>query len=468
MMLPDVADYPAFARLLRRGDCLLQSLRAALACATCDPACTAVHLRVFAEGAAERVVRGLSAKHNDLYNMLYSTEFKQATKARPDIRDDLDSLRRTGNDGAHGRPILTTTSELLATADRIAQWLLDWEANAELGPLAGAFGTVPLWDVDPEDHGFTATDVPDGVYLLRRQGDTTVLRAEAGQLDPVRRDTPMLLFGGGRQIWEWEELRPRTPVSHISDLEEYWDARDEGHPGQRAYVPIPDGRFVNLADGRTLAGALHRSSDAGSDVTLLVEHPDGLPMGWIRTVRPVPAVGPWLLVLEHDHAYHGGAHGNWDCHFWVADARSGARSDAVQWLATWCEGQADLLALAKKLWRAQADPERMQSEPEIEARSLELTAFRFDVQETGGTILVLQFTGEECFAYSDGRWSGYTRSVEVATRQLPPAFQPFACLPRPIADWARDNLGELVGWSRIDLDTLDLLLARLDHPPEGW
>lgn len=468
MTPPDVGDFPALARLVRQGDEFLQPIRAALYCASQDSACTAVHLRVFAERVAARVVLGLAAKHCSLYDMLHSREFKQAAATRPAVRDDLDLLRRTGNDGAHGRPVLTTTFELLATADRVAQWLLDRPVSPGLGPHGGGMGAAPRWDAKAQDHVVFAAEVPDGIYLLRRQGDTTVLRAQAGQLDAIRRDAPMLLFGGGDQLWEWEELRPRAPVSRISGLDDYWDARDQGHPSHRAYVPIPDGRFVNLADGRTLASNLHPVSVSGAEATLLVEHPDGLPMGWIRTVRPLPAVGPWLPVLEHDHAYHGGAHSNWTCRFWMADARSGARVDAVPGLAAWCEQQPHLMALARGLWRAQVDPEIERDDAELEAPGLELTAFRFDVQETGATRLVLQFTAEECFAYSDGRWSSYTRSVEVATQQLPPAFQPFARLPGPIADWARENLGELVGWSRIDLEVLELLEARLDHPPEGW
>jgi hypothetical protein len=63
-----------------------------------------------------------------------------------------------------------------------------------------------------------------------------------------------------------------------------------------------------------------------------------------------------------------------------------------------------------------------------------------------------QFTGEACYACSDGRWSSYTRSVVLPDTILPPLLQPFAATPREVQAGFRivppDSAG---GWSAVRL-----------------
>ncbi len=456
--------YEALGQLEHRDDDLAQAVRSAKVCESIDLQCTAVHLRTLAERIVRSVAGTLAAPHGSLYELLQSAALLQALAGHDAAKAGLDVLRVEGNNGAHGRTITQTAADLFAAADTVADW---WLSRDRSHPL----GHRPVPKAHANAHDGTGMAPPDeadfGIYLIRRQNDTTVVRLADDGLIVLRRDVPLLLFGCGDQLWEWEPIEVRAAVSHIDDLEDYWNARDGESESDVLYVPVPDGRFVNVGDGRHIESDLPRSSSLGRAIPL-ASHRDGTPMGWIRSIRPVPAIGRWMLVMEEDHAYHGGAHSNWETRFWAADARTGHRVDLVPMLAQWCGTRPELHAQARVLWREARIADEIETEVADVPKQLELTAARFEIGPDGRPGLQLQFTGDECSAASDGRWSSYTRSALVFTSEVPPFLAGCDGLPSTLTGWLAENLGAVTGWSRLDHSMERLLLARLDHPPEGW
>lgn len=434
------------------------AVRTAQRCAGTESACAAVYLRIF----VERLVRlalefggTVRPEYRDLHAQLHSREFSQLIGDDRVLLRNLNTLRVMGNDAAHGRRVGKPLDSLFGYVESLANWIYQLSRDPRVqGRIAEVrLGTSRAeWEVPP---------VTSGLFILRRAAESTIIHVEDGKVELIRESVPGLYFGDGEQVWEWETTAPRGAVSCETDMDAYWDARDAGEP-RVAYVPVPDGRFVNLADNRRVVSALaqgweterkHGPSSADYDA----------PMGWIRSIEPLASIGPFLAVVEEDNVYAGGAHNNWERRFWTADARTGRRGELLDEVRNWVSQRPDLLAAARERWTAEAE----EGDNE-ETADLELTLFRFVLDDECNLSIVLQFTGETYFAASDGKWDGYTRSVEVVPPDLPDVLKAYACLPEPLRSWVAKHMEGVIGWSKLDAAALDLVLVRIGHPAEGW
>jgi hypothetical protein len=454
------------ADLSARHVALGASLDSAIHCAESDRACSAVHLRIFAEHLVRHLLEAngeIAGLHASLHASIRSPLARQIWQEYPDRRKQVERLRIAGNDAAHGRKVREAPSALVLAASELAEWLL-----ASDGPLTSPTTAMEV----PSAFGFSRPSVVgavagDGYFLLRGATETTVLQLNNGEVEIVNERAPYLLFAHGDQLWEWEQAPTRVPVWTAEDLEEFWDTEDDQRFQRASHVPLPDGRLVNVRTGRAVGSRLiEPDAQAPTDQRPTIEQM-GVTMGWIRDVQVLPSFGQWILVQETDHTYSGGAHSNWECVFWALDMTTGGRVDLLGDLSQWLASEPDLRQRALQQWLDQADPEvgRPENE-ELPKFSLTKVAIRFDAHCR--PVAVVQLSADECFAFSDGLWSSYTRSVQIQCPELPPAFAAQAQLPAVITHWAQANMPDLMGWSHLAKECGSQLRNRLDHPPEGW
>ena len=454
------------ADLSARHVALGASLHSATLCAESDRACSAVHLRIFAERFVDHMLEchgEMARPHGSLHRRIHSPLAIQIWLKHPNLRNQLERLRSAGNDGAHGREVREEPSALLGAASELAEWIL-----AADGPLTAPNPTKEV----PSSSGLSrhtkvGAVAGDGYYLLRGATETTVLQLSNGHIEIVNERAPYLLFAHGDQLWEWEQAPTRVPVWTAQDLEEFWDTEDDQRFQRASHVPLPDGRLVNVRTGRAVGSRLiEPDAQAPSGQRPTIEQM-GVTMGWIRDVQVLPSFGQWILVQETDHTYAGGAHSNWECVFWALDMTTGRRVDLLGDLSQWLESEPDLRERALQQWLDQADPETERPEnEELPKLSLTKVAIHFDAQCL--PVAVVQLTGDECFVACDGLWSSYTRSVQIPCSELPPAFAAQPQLPAAITHWAQANMPDLMGWSHLAEECGSQLRNRLDHPPEGW
>ena len=434
------------------------AVRTALRCARAEPACAAVHLRIFAErlvGLALQFGGTLKPEFRDLHAQLHSMEFSQLIGEDKVLLRNLNVLRVMGNDAAHGRAVGKPLDTLFSYVEPLANWIDRLSRDRR---VQGRTGEVQVGAFHAESE---IPPVGSGLFILRRASESTFIKVEDGQVVPIQESVPGLYFGDGEQVWEWEATSPRGAVSCETDMDAYWDARDAGDP-RVAYVPVPDGRFVNLADNRRVVSALEQGWATERKYGPSSTEYDA-PLGWIRSIEPLASIGPFLAVVEHDKVYAGGVHNNWEHSFWTADARTGRRDELLAEIRHWVSQRPDLLAAARERWIAE-DEER----GDDESADLKVTLFRFVLDDECNLSIVLQFTGETYFAASDGKWDGYTRSVEVVPPDLPDVLKTYAGLPEPLRSWVAKHMEGVIGWSKLDAAALDLVLARIGHPAEGW
>lgn len=464
---PETPDPKTLAAALSaRHVALGASLSSAAACVESDRACSAVHLRVFAEHVMRQILEAkgeIAPAHTTLYQSIRSPVAKQVWATHPGQRKLLDRLRIAGNDAAHGRRVREEPSALLAAACDLAEWLL-----APTGPLNSVSASdakeLPRYTAHPSP---TATVAGDGYFLLRSATETTVLQLTAGEVEVVTERFPFLLFAYGDQLWEWEPVSTRVPVWTTEDFEEIWSVEADQISENSAHVPLPDGRLVNVRTGAAVGTRLvEPDAQAATDQRPTMEQM-GVTMGWIRDVQLQPSFGPWILVQETDHTYTGGVHSNWECVFWALDMRTGMRVDLLSDLRRWLATEPGLLQRAAQTWIDKSDPDfDRPSIEEVPKLSVTKVAIHFDAQCR--PIAVVQMTGDEGFAFSDGLWDSYTRSVQVPSPELPPSFAEQSQLPASIVHWAQENMPDLMGWSHLAEECGTQLRSRLDHPPDGW
>jgi hypothetical protein len=241
------------------------------------------------------------------------------------------------------------------------------------------------------------------VWVRDAQGEASTHRIDArdgralGSLDGV-----VLAVNG--VAWRWEEAQ--LPVaSEDCPAEMTLDPLEDGHATRVVLHPIGQ-------DSRLEQEVVEPSGRA--DVNQL-EH----------DVELLGSVGPYLFVQESEHAYACGAHGFWSNSFFVWDAASGKK-------VTFAEvSELSLLRDdAKALFDEDEDLDLEEGE------TPELTKLVPSWKPDGALAFGHQFTKSTAYAFSDGRWSSYTRSVVVPSRTLPKEIAPYAQAPAAVVAFA--------------------------------
>ena len=436
----------------------------ALRCSAADPHCCAVHLRCFIEHLV-RLVLGTEGEprygHGGLHNAINSQAFKQEVGA--DIQNHFELLSVGGNDGAHGQALSQPLAKLLDSAATISIW---FTRSHNFSGAPSAAKSAPILT------GATSSATPGGkrefdegdcIFVIRHEQSSTLLKVVSGIPELIRQDAPLLLFGEDDVVWEWVEQDARMPVVATRNIDELWEADNPAVELGVAYVPVRDAYLLDLKTGKKRNSLLSRKYDAftldpTSGQTGLFES-----MGWIRETNLLPSVGSWVLRLDLDNQFHGGAHNHWSCNFECVDALERGEVDLALEIRELVDRNPELHAHAMRQWIA----ENVQDDSGDTPAKLDLTKFECNFNGNGALSLVLQFTGETYFANSDGRWDAYTRSVEISTGLLPPSLQKYAQLPVAVADWLADHPLKIVGWSRLSLNVEGLLMARLESY-DGW
>lgn len=156
-------------------------------------------------------------------------------------------------------------------------------------------------------------------------------------------------------------------------------------------------------------------------------------------VAIVAIIGDQILYTDSVSSYYcGAAHGTYGTTFHVYDMRARREIDWAKWPET-TQSADDL--------RAQAFRDLKAKETFAEkAEELTVTALlpRFDPAR--GLIVEVQFTGDACYACSDG-WTAYTTSTQIASPFIPSAWDLFVAMPDTVRSFAAKNDKlTLLGW----------------------
>ncbi|MDC3955704.1 hypothetical protein [Polyangium jinanense] len=170
---------------------------------------------------------------------------------------------------------------------------------------------------------------------------------------------------------------------------------------------------------------------------------DGAGVGELsHHVELLGSVGPYLFVHEDVSVFSCGAHGNTVANFKLWDAEAGKEIDLMRHLP-------NKEALAR---RAEPMLDEGDMDPE-EARKHEAIPDLVQIfpvyGERGGLRIDAQFARDDCYACSDGLWSGYTRSVILPSESMPERFAPWSTPPVAVVKFLQSHPGfTLRGWSR--------------------
>jgi hypothetical protein len=418
-----------------------------------DPPCAAVLLRCFAERLVALVLgRGKPTSRNDtLDRRMRSPEFLQQVP-HSGVRGMFDQLRTTGNDGAHGREVTDSTC-LFECAQALTQWYVEHAGVAtpgshpptHLGASSWRDFEAPRWQ-----RRLSGSPSAPRLFLVRTRDKTTVLHEHDGIVEARWDQMPTLLFGAGHHLWEQEATVARVLVAAM-DLGEYWEA-PESAPVPLAYLPCAGLQAVNLATGETHA------VDPFGDMRWTPGSPHLPPLDLSRESRSLVAVGPWYLSLDAIYGFSGGAHGDRACVFDAFDTSGSSAEFPLLTLVQELDRQhPELRQQALTAWAEEGDWNDDEDSPE-----LTIHRFEFTFAEGGQLGLSIDYTGETCYAATDGRWDSYTRSVTIHTSSLPPELQAYAEMPEAVSAWFNGNRDDFGGWTELDVTVLPLLTARFD------
>ncbi len=181
-------------------------------------------------------------------------------------------------------------------------------------------------------------------------------------------------------------------------------------------------------------------------------------------IAAVASVGPYLFLVEHVWTYSCGAHGHVEVRSMAFDVRAQAALEPL----TDADGDAVSRSARGEALRMFAADDQA-GFGELRAEDVVLT--RLLPRWTGEGLLEVgaRFTAPACYACSDGLWSSYTRSADVALGFVPERLAPYARAPFSVASFEEAHPGERVaGWSAVEspaaLDALDAWQRDLAGP----
>ncbi|MDI1432714.1 hypothetical protein [Polyangium sorediatum] len=266
-------------------------------------------------------------------------------------------------------------------------------------PETEADGDVLVWGKQGDGRPTTYRVAGDGRVLGEEPG--IVIATSRGELAWREREAEVKL-GGCEDGAPPANLEPGT-VTHV------WLAPRDDQPRQVVVDPGDDGEGVGELS--------HRVELLGS-------------------------VGPYLFVHEDVYVNACGAHGNTSATFKLWDAEAGKEIDLLRNLP-------NREALARRaeplLDEGDMDPEEARQHEDLPDLVQILPVYG----ERGGLRVDAQFARADCYACSDGLWSGYTRSVIVPSEWTPERFAPWSTPPVAVVKFLQSRPGfALGGWSR--------------------
>lgn len=266
-------------------------------------------------------------------------------------------------------------------------------------PEAESDGEVLVWGRRADEPPMTYRLADDGRVLGEERG--IVIATSRGELVWREREAEIKL-GGCEDAAPTENLEPGT-VTHA------WLAPRDDQARQVVVDPGDDG------DGA--AELSHRVELLGS-------------------------VGPYLFVHETVYVFACGAHGNTSASFKLWDAEAGKEIDLMHHMP-------NEEALARRaeplLDEGDMDPEEARQHEDLP----DLVQIFPVYGERGGLRVDAQFARADCYACSDGLWSGYTRSVVVPSEWMPERFAAWSTPPVAVVKFLQSRPGfTLGGWSR--------------------
>ena len=234
----------------------------------------------------------------------------------------------------------------------------------------------------------------------------------AGGLERIEASGVVVASDGA--LWHWvEEEQPLSIALDCETLEETATGTTTG---------------VNVFLDRVGGGA--RLDLLASNAMAAREAAD-----WEESVELLGSVGPYLFVRRSVYSYHCGAHGGIEHEFFAIDVRT---SNPVELVAeTDREALSPMLDRARATLATETDGDSLMFGDEL-THTMYWPAF-----EERGLHMMHQWTGEACYACSDGDWSSYTVSTQIEDAQIPAELAPHAAGIDDALRWLRAELPEL-------------------------
>ena len=407
--------------------------------ATIDPASSAVKGRIVIELLCRALFGnepGGQGLHGSVGSLLRTRRAEQLL-GQPQIKS-LIRLVNHGNSAAHGREpelgpmtaldqlsqaVVALVAKLETDAVRVAgPYVLNHEAIVQ--GIANHLGRVQSKMPGPGPAAQSAEDEEvvvdrwrgpmacrtDGVetdsraYLVRSHETTLLIELnELGRAVNVG-TLPDLWFGHGESVWEWTQIRCRLPVQPMHS-DEIDDASTDG--GVAVHVPIEQGGYIRLRDGasRTLQPEGWRQGDSG----------DWLPSHRWPRVEPIPFAGRYAAIFGHFTTYSGGAHCGAEAEFETFRLTDNHPVSFLEASLAYARANPDVLIAIRDAWNrdvAEIGFDEDAIGPDTDPTTvLKLNVVGLDFTVPGRVRVRSQWTGDACYAASDGRWSDETRSI---------------------------------------------------------
>lgn len=158
-------------------------------------------------------------------------------------------------------------------------------------------------------------------------------------------------------------------------------------------------------------------------------------------------LGRLLFVVAREYTFRwGAAHGNKVFNFYVLNAESSTRVEALS--AQEIEPVFDQERnVAIEHFRTVDGAENSET---FSADDVSLTLYRPFYSENGQLMIELQFTAPTGYASSDGQWSSYTHSISSTSSRIPDSLREFMSPPAALARYlAVTCASKRMGWSLV-------------------
>ncbi len=280
------------------------------------------------------------------------------------------------------------------------------------------------------------------VWLVEPGGATTThwVRGSGDSFEDLA-NQPRVVVAGGEGMWAWH-ARPLVNRVCACDAPEDFVEDTSGCPEEQV------GHAVEIVD---LAGGARQEIVSGPS--------DGISGSRDQAPGLVGTVGPYLFVREDIHEYWcGAAHGGSSASFFVFDTRTGQAADLLTSAELAAANQRER-ARAWAAMRANDEDDMAPESPEELALTMLLPSY-----ECGRLRLVMQFTGDACYACSDGLWSSYSQSGRAPSMTLPAILQPYAEMPPAVVQFIGKRTLDPdapmnAGWSEVPAGRAEAWLA---------
>jgi serine/threonine protein kinase len=294
-------------------------------------------------------------------------------------------------------------------------------------------------------------DVADALALLARTGtprsptflvwtesdkklETHLVRCADGHAPERFASRPGLFICDGERLFEWRVSSHRVVTPKFRPLEP-----DQDIPAFDSEVHIQDASLVDFDTGASFLISPIEPRNRTDETTFDLD----------RTARPIASAGPLLFVTLHAWSFTGGAHGNTEARFIVFDTRNGLPVEALsatEFATTFEAERKQAIALHRS---SEHFAEGWLSEESLQEALV--TLYRPIADRDVGAAVEVQITFDCSYAGSDGRWSSYSESKLVRTKEVPVPLRHATRIPPALAAWLLDAhaAATAAGWSEV-------------------